>query len=217
MGVTAGPPRRLVLMRHGVTEYNYADIVQGQLDIPLSQEGQRQAALAAPWVARLRPSLIMSSDLRRASHTAFAVGTRLGLDVVLDQRLRESASGSWEGLPVSQLDPVPDWATFSVDTPRGGDGESMRDVMVRVTPLLRELPGQLPPGSTALLVTHGVTARACVAALLGLDPGVVWTTFTGLRNCAWAVLKESAVGWRLRGWNLTAPDRDDLGLSADSG
>lgn len=210
--------RRIVVMRHGVTEYNLANIVQGQLDIPLSPEGEEQVALAAPIVARTRPDLVISSDLRRASYTAYAVASRLRLDVVLDPRLRESASGAWEGMPVEQLDPVPDWTSFGVETPRGGpEGESVLDVVERVRPLLAEVLELLPEEGCALLVTHGVTARALTAELIGLDQGVAWTAMAGLHNCAWAVLEEGRAGWRLRSWNLAAPEQADLGLSADSG
>lgn len=210
--------RRIVVMRHGVTEYNLANIVQGQLDVPLSPEGEVQAALAAPFVARTMPDLIISSDLKRASYTAFQVGAQLGLDVVLDPRLRESASGTWEGMPVDQLDPVPDWSTFGVTSPRGGsEGESVLDVVERVRPLLTELLETLPEGACALLVTHGVTARALTAELVGIDQGVAWVALAGLHNCAWGVIEEGHRGWRLRSWNLTAPEQDDLGLSADSG
>ena len=210
--------RRIVVMRHGVTEYNLANIVQGQLDVPLSPEGQRQAALAAPYVARTRPDLVISSDLQRAASTAYQAAARLQLDVVLDPRLRESASGTWEGMPVDQLEPVPDWATFGVETPRGGgEGESVLDVVERVRPLVAELLDHLPEGGCALLVTHGVTARALVADILGLDQNLAWAAIAGLHNCAWGVLEEGHRGWRLRSWNLSAPEQADLGLSADSG
>ncbi|MDO5696595.1 MAG: histidine phosphatase family protein [Dermatophilus congolensis] len=210
--------RRIIVMRHGVTEYNLANIVQGQLDIPLSPEGEAQAALAAPFVARMRPDLVISSDLRRASYTAFQVAAQLQLDVVLDPRLRESASGTWEGMPVDQLDPVPDWTTFGVTSPRGGpEGESVIDVVERVRPLLDEVRETLPEGGCALLVTHGVTARALTAELVGLDQGVAWVALAGLHNCGWGVIEEGHRGWRLRSWNLTAPEQADLGLSADSG
>lgn len=210
--------RRIVVMRHGVTEYNLANIVQGQLDVPLSPEGEVQAALAAPFVARTLPDLVISSDLQRAAYTAYQVAARLRLEVVLDPRLRESASGAWEGMPVDRLDPVPDWSTFGVESPRGGpEGESVLDVVDRVRPLLAELLDDLPEAGCALLVTHGVTARALTAELIGLDQGVAWVALAGLHNCAWGVLEEGRGGWRLRSWNLTAPEQADLGLSADSG
>lgn len=209
--------RRIVVMRHGVTGHNLANIVQGQLDIELSPTGREQVEHAARFVARTDPQVIISSDLTRASETAAEVAGVLGLPVELDERLRESHSGAWQGVPVDDLDPRPEWSTFGVDQKRGGTGESVLDVAARVRPLLEEVCERLPEQGVALLVTHGVTARALVAELIGMDQDVAWRSMAGLHNGAWAVLEENRIGWRLRSWNVTAPDQADLGLSADSG
>lgn len=209
--------RRVVVMRHGVTELNLRNVVQGQLDTPLSDGGREQARHAAPFVARLNPQRIISSDLRRAFDTAAEIAAHLGLTVKLDERLRESHSGAWQGIAVDDLDPRPNWHTFGVEDKRGGSGESVLDVAARVRPLLDDLLERLPPEGTALLVTHGVTARAITAEIIGMEQNDAWRSIGGLRNCAWAVIEENEAGWRLRSWNLTAPDQADLGLSADSG
>jgi len=88
----------LVLWRHGQTAWNAERRFQGQSDIPLDRTGQEQAERAARLLAALRPDLIVSSDLIRATSTAAPLARLTGLDVVLDKDLRERHGGAWEGL-----------------------------------------------------------------------------------------------------------------------
>ncbi|MER7168943.1 histidine phosphatase family protein, partial [Micromonospora sp. NPDC000207] len=60
---------RLIVWRHGNTEWNAAGRVQGQTDVPLNDRGRDQARAAAPLLAALRPDAIVSSDLSRAADT----------------------------------------------------------------------------------------------------------------------------------------------------
>ncbi len=90
--------RRVVLWRHGRTEWNVAGRVQGQTDTALDEVGVRQAAAAAARLASLRPVRILSSDLQRARHTAEELSRLTGVPVELDERLREMNFGEREGL-----------------------------------------------------------------------------------------------------------------------
>ncbi|MEX3770870.1 glucosyl-3-phosphoglycerate phosphatase, partial [Mycolicibacterium fortuitum] len=85
--------RRLVLLRHGQTEYNAGSRMQGQLDTELSDLGRDQAAAAAEVLAKRQPLLIVSSDLKRALDTAMTLGDRAGISVQIDKRLRETHLG----------------------------------------------------------------------------------------------------------------------------
>ena len=67
--------RRLVMLRHGQTEYNPGSRMQGQLDTDLSELGRTQAVAAAEVLGKLQPLLIVSSDLRRAYDTAIGWGS----------------------------------------------------------------------------------------------------------------------------------------------
>jgi glucosyl-3-phosphoglycerate phosphatase len=89
--------RRIVLWRHGRTEWNALRKFQGQQDIPLDDVGQQQARDAAAKLALLSPSRIISSDLKRAFVTAQALAEATGVDVVPDPNLRETFAGDWEG------------------------------------------------------------------------------------------------------------------------
>ena len=85
--------RRLVVLRHGQTDYNLANRAQGHLDVPLNETGRAQARGVAPVIAAYAPSFIWSSDLVRASETAAIVAEVCGLEVTTDARLREFAVG----------------------------------------------------------------------------------------------------------------------------
>ncbi len=90
--------RRVILLRHGRTEWNASGRFQGQLDSPLDAVGLAQAAAAGTALKPMRPDALVSSDLKRALDTAAVVGAECGLDVTVDQRLREIHLGAWQGL-----------------------------------------------------------------------------------------------------------------------
>ncbi|MCU1617498.1 MAG: hypothetical protein JWO98_5038, partial [Frankiales bacterium] len=96
------PVPRLLIWRHGRTEWNATGRFQGQLDPPLDDEGRAQASRIAPQLlaAALGPAstVVVSSDLTRAAETATALTEILGVPVRLDPRLREQGLGCWEGM-----------------------------------------------------------------------------------------------------------------------
>ena len=88
----------IFLIRHGETAWNAERRLQGHLDIPLNEEGERQAAALARALAGETVDLIVSSDLSRAASTARAVAERHGLPLHTDAALRERCFGAFEGL-----------------------------------------------------------------------------------------------------------------------
>lgn len=85
--------QRIVLWRHGQTDWNIENRFQGHSDIPLNSVGHRQAERAAPLLLSLKPSKIVSSDLIRAQQTAAALATLSNLAVSIDAGLRETHGG----------------------------------------------------------------------------------------------------------------------------
>ena len=79
--------RRLVLLRHGRTEWNDTGRAQGHADVPLDETGEAQAKAVAPVLAALAPVAVWSSDLARAAGTAAVVAAEAGLEPVLDLSL----------------------------------------------------------------------------------------------------------------------------------
>ncbi|MCS4490513.1 histidine phosphatase family protein [Corynebacterium sp. ES2794-CONJ1] len=184
--------RRLILLRHGETSYNASGRMQGHLDTELSTRGRAQAAQVAAFLETVKISRIISSDLTRASETARAVGERLGVEVTIDNRLRETNLGQWQARSHAEVDRQfpglraywrhdPTWA------PPGG--ESRLEVARRARPVVDELMREfaLWDQGTVLLVAHGGTISALTSHLLELESHQ-YPLFSGLGNTCWAQL-----------------------------
>ena len=87
--------RKLIMLRHGQTEYNASGRMQGQMDTKLSDVGIRQAEAVARYMKGVNIGYVVSSDLSRAAETARIVASSRGLPVHLDPRLRETNLGDW--------------------------------------------------------------------------------------------------------------------------
>jgi glucosyl-3-phosphoglycerate phosphatase len=198
--------RTLLIWRHGETDHNASGIWQGQLDTALSDRGREQASSAAVALAAYSPSVIVSSDLRRAADTARALASRVGLPVRYDDRLREIHAGLWQGMTagdVAEQYPEEQAALMAgEDFQRGINGESLGQVAERVRVAVDELLADLAPGGCAVIATHGVSARVVVASLVGLDQSLAWQSIAGLHNCHWAEVGEYVGGWRIVAWNV---------------
>lgn len=209
--------RRLVLVRHGQTEWNASGRAQGHTDISLDETGQAQAAAAAPYLAALRPARLWSSDLARASETAAYVAEAADLPVETDARLREYDVGVRAGLTLAEFEatyPAEYAAWLAHDESLPVDGaETSEQVRERVLPALRQCLDGLTRGRTGIVVTHGACLKVGLLGLLGWPPETS-RSLRGLDNCAWAVLDEDERrgGLRLVSYNETAtvgqhPDR----------
>jgi probable phosphoglycerate mutase len=192
------PMQRLVLWRHGRTEWNAAGRFQGQLDPPLDDEGRSQAARVAPQLAAELPAgqtVVVSSDLTRAAETAASLTAVLGVPLQLDERLREHGMGSWEGLTRDEVaarypDQFADWVAGR--PVRGRGGEEPGSVAARALAALADLPS----APVAVVVTHGGTAGRLLERLLDLGPQHR-RVFGPLANCAWTELAVQGNRWRV--------------------
>ncbi|HEV2930359.1 MAG TPA: histidine phosphatase family protein [Propionibacteriaceae bacterium] len=197
---------RLVLWRHGRTEWNANGRFQGQADIALDSVGRDQAAQAARILARFAPVALYSSDLSRAHQTATALAELVDLTIQTDKRLREIHVGSWEGLLGSEIRAQnPDLAERlwrGEDVRRSPTGESPGEVAERMAEVLGEIAAAAPDGSTVVAVSHGLAARVGSCRFVGL-PFENWRVMGGLSNCAWISLDRhrSGVYWRIEAYN----------------
>ena len=217
--------KRIVLWRHGRTEWNVLGRVQGQTDVPLDDEGRRQARVAAPRLAALRPARVVTSDLVRARTTAEALVELLDVELDVDPRLREVSFGEREGMTLKQA-----WERWPAEMrgmventgPRIPGAETYAEAGERVAVVLRELADSLEDGQTAVVVSHGASIRTGACAFVGLPEGY-WQVFSGLSNCASVYLEERWAGpgrtWRIQEWNSWTPpepvlsdDEEDPGL-----
>ena len=218
--------RRLVLLRHGQTEFNAGSRMQGQLDTDLTDLGRSQALAAAEVLAKRLPLLIVSSDLRRAFDTAETLAQCCGLPVHADPRLRETHLGDWQGLTHDEVDAGSPgarlaWRDDARWAPHGG--ESRVDVADRSAPLVAELvAGERQWGADdaerpVVLVAHGGLIAALTAALLDL-PVDNWPVLGGMGNASWVQLSGHGaadadvadIRWRLDVWNASAQVANDV-------
>ena len=157
------------LVRHGQTNGNLHNIVQGQLDIPLNETGEAQARTLADQLADVTFAAIYSSDLSRAMQTASIIASKKGLTVVPDPRLREIRQGIWEGLHFEQVLQIyqPDFSPnpFYITTPRAEGAESIAEVVTRMVDAANEYHAR-HPGERVLMSTHGIASASlyCLAS-----------------------------------------------------
>lgn len=197
--------QRLVLWRHGESDFNAEHRIQGQLDSKLTVNGLGQARRAARSLAELAPGVLLASDLSRAGDTAAVLAAETGLPLRVDKRLRETHCGAWQGLThdeVEQLCPsgIQTWRSNPQWAPPGG--ETRVEVASRAAHVVAELDadGQ----SSAVLCTHGGLIAGLTPLLLGL-PLSGWPVFAGINNCHWTVLVRRGPDWRLFSYNSAGP------------
>lgn len=177
------PVTTLLLVRHGETDWNREGRWQGHSDTRLNELGREQAARLAGELDGI--DAIYSSDLARARETADVVGRRLGLDVRVDQRLRERSFGAWEGKTGAEIE-----AEFrdAHDRWRAGEGlgadnaEPFADFAARVQSFLEEVLVRHPE-ETVLVVAHGGSIRVIHALAGGLDYVRDHRSIPGVPNC----------------------------------
>ena len=161
---------KVLLIRHGETDWNIEKRIQGRTDIPLNENGRAQAdALAEILSQRPAPiSALYTSPLPRASQTAFAIRNRLALSCQSVEDLREIGFGLWEGLRWDEVKTrypkeFEIWYENRRDT-RPPDGESYLDLLKRLVPALKNIIKNHTNDGDIIIVTHS----ACIMSLLSL-------------------------------------------------
>ncbi len=192
--------RRIVLWRHGRTEWNATGRFQGQTDIDLDEIGRAQAWESARRLAALEPDLLISSDLRRTRDTMAALAEITGKPLQLDERLRETFAGEWQGLTGAEIASryPEEYKAWRAGDPllKVGGGETRQDVAERMAAAVRDIAARLADDGLAVLTTHGGAARLGIAALIGM-PLERFTNIGGLSNGSWSMLRDTDQGWVL--------------------
>ena len=156
----------ILLARHGQTDFNAPPVrIQGQLDPPLNETGIAQARELAELVAGEGVRALYASDMLRARMTAEIVGERIGLEPVIEPRVRECDWGSWQGMLVEDIarEQPENWQAWlnAGESFRFPDGESLTEHTARTIAALDDVRrGELP----ALVICHGGTIRVAQAA-----------------------------------------------------
>ncbi|MET8471013.1 histidine phosphatase family protein [Streptomyces sp. NPDC006422] len=165
-------PATFLLLRHGETALTPEKRFSGSGggDPELSEVGRAQAAAAATALVTRGVDVIVASPLARCRETADVVAARLGIGVEVDDGLRETHFGAWEGLTFKEVgarypDDLKAWLGSSDAAPTGG-GESFAEVADRVAKARDRLTAA-HRGRTALLVSHVTPIKTLVRLALG--------------------------------------------------
>lgn len=163
---------RLLLVRHGATTLSAEDRFAGSTDVPLSDEGRRQAGLLAERLRDDDIAAVYSSPMRRTIETAAILAEPHALAPVTRPGLREIDHGHWEGLTRQEVETRfgDEYARWEADpytvAPEGG--ECGLDVMARALPVVRAIV-EAHVGQNVVIVSHKATIRLVISSLLGFD------------------------------------------------
>ncbi|TDU90375.1 putative phosphoglycerate mutase [Kribbella voronezhensis] len=159
----------VVLARHGRTEWHHGNRYTGSTDLPIDEVGRQQADQLKDWAADFAPDALWSSPMLRARQTVAPTAELLGLEPVVDARLRELDFGTAEGRRLGEL-PVEVAKAFELD-PVGRHfpgGEDPRTAADRVYEAFQEI-GKAHAGQKVLVVAHNTLIRLLTCRVLGLE------------------------------------------------
>ena len=170
---------KLVLVRHGETDWNTQHRTQGTTDTPLNERGMVQARTLAPRIQRqFPPEIIYTSPLQRAVRTAEILRGDLPVPIVPDERLLEFHFGAWEGMEFPKIgEAFPEemkvWQTNPMDCVIPG-AETMAELQKRCAAFLDDLKCT-DQEKTVLVVSHALTCKLIIAGAIGLEPRHIHT------------------------------------------
>ena len=192
---------RVVLVRHGQTEWNDGARFQGHMDSALTRAGVLQAESLGRRLAGEKIAALYSSDLGRARHTAELIAAGTKLSIVQDARLRERGLGVFAGLTRADIAvqyPEETRRYFSRDPEYAmPKGESLLGRFKLGLECLDEIAGK-HRGSTVVAVTHGGMVHGMFRHVTGV-PFDAPRRFA-IRNAAYNVFLHDEGGWSLETW-----------------
>jgi broad specificity phosphatase PhoE len=167
----------IILLRHGETAWNIEKVFRGRAEVPLTDNGRKQAELAAGHLKDQGIQATYTSPLERAVETAQPVAQLTGLDPVPEEAFTGMDFGLWQGRPHQEVkEEYPE--LFEKFHMRPADmhipeGETFQEVMDRALEGLERIR-QKHPDQTILIVTHRVICKLLVLGVMGLGPDRFW-------------------------------------------
>lgn len=195
MSATRHP--RVLLVRHGRTALNAANLLRGRLDPELDDVGLAEVGALADALAVRRPVRVVCSPLRRAVQTATAIAHRTGVRAEIDVWLTDRDYGDWAGR--TKGDVIGQWG--SLDAAPGV--ESLDHVRYRAMVALDEQVGYVDDSRPIVLVAHDAVNRALLGSLdseLGAERSI------GQRTACWNEIERVDGRWRVLLVNRKASD-----------
>lgn len=170
---------KLYVIRHGQTDWNLAQRIQGMTDVELNETGLTQAEEAKQKLKEYPIDVILCSPLKRARKTAEIINQEKKLDIICDSRLVERGYGEIEGKNFEALD-LRAYFDLTLNLKTRGV-EPIKTLMERVSSVLDEIKEKYK-GKNVLLVTHGGTIRAINAYFNGIPEDNILKKM-GYGNC----------------------------------
>jgi len=170
---------RLLLVRHGETDWNRQGRFQGQIDIPLNANGRAQAEAAGGFLAPVPIQRAYTSSMARPRQTAEVIlASHPGVPLTSTTGLVEIGHGLWEGQLEREIHEgwpqlLADWKR-APDTVQMPEGETIQDVWHRSLRTWQTIATSLAEEETALVVAHDAVNKTILCALLGLTPADIW-------------------------------------------
>jgi broad specificity phosphatase PhoE len=195
----------LYAVRHGETDYNKEDRVQGSHDSTLTEFGRDQARALAERFRGEPLNAVFSSPLKRAAETAEQIAAASGSGLHYVEDFREIGCGEYEGVLFEEIKRTR-WEEFlewlrNPDFPAPG-GESMNQLYSRVAAALKEILTDVEDGKRIAVVSHAGVIRMTLAALVGVPVGVA-TAFS-LSNASVSIFYHRRGRWTCHTWNDTS-------------
>jgi broad specificity phosphatase PhoE len=179
-----GRGARLLLVRHGETDWNRQGRFQGQIDIPLNANGRSQAEAAGGFLAPVAIQRAYTSSMARPRQTAEVIlASHPGVPLTTTSGLVEIGHGLWEGRLEQEIgegwpELLADWKR-APETVQMPEGETIHDVWQRSLGTWQTIAASLDTEETALVVAHDAVNKTILCALLGLTPADIWTIKQG--------------------------------------
>lgn len=168
--------KRIILIRHGETEWNRLHRFQGRSDVPLNPKGHEQARALALALKEETITAIHSSPLMRAIETAGHIrGFHPSTPLIKEPGLMEMNLGDFEGMEAqhwaAQYQEFRDTWQKSPATLAMPGGESLQEVQLRAVDALTKISDSSPPDSTLLICSHNfvIVSLLCFASKTSLD------------------------------------------------
>ena len=189
----------VILVRHGQTVYNAQGRAQGFLDIPLNENGLKQAELLAKSLKDYPIDVFIASPLSRAYVTTETVAKMHGMKIAYtDDRLKEINYGDWAGLtPKERKEKYPEVSKLWNKRPwlaNFPNGENLRDLEYRSRAALEDAVAKYP-GKTIFIGAHSKVNIAIICSVLGIDLEKFWQI--PQNNTCVNVLKYEDGVWKL--------------------
>lgn len=183
---------RIYLVRHGETDWNKQQRLQGREDVPLNESGKEQARICGEAIKELSIDLIVTSPLSRAKDTAKIIGTMIGKqEVIVDENLIERDFGEASGMTYREKND-----TYSNRNIPGYEETPL--VLKRMQAAMYQYATQYPDG-TILMVSHGGTMNALLTSVNEQCPKF---EMTRLHNTYVSVLEIEGEEVNLMDYNL---------------